>query len=115
MYIDVYIEFSVQKTFGQRSVSCVAAVCLQNAFSPTAREPLTGSGIAAQISNGHEPRNILGTIQFFNTSSFRGSRGKNVKSRFYTREMGGSCYMAPGGMATHLGWWVWFSFDPKDQ
>ena len=43
----------------------MAAVCLQNAFSPTAREPLVGSGIAAQISNRHDPRNILGTIHFF--------------------------------------------------
>ena len=104
-----------KKNFGQRSASTVAAVCLQNAFSPTAREPLVGSGIAAQISNRHDPRNILGTIHFFDTSSSRGSRGKNVKSRFYTREMGGSCYMAPGGVATHLDGWVWFSFDPKDQ
>ena len=47
----------------------MAAVCLQNAFSPTEREPLIESGIAAQISNGHEPKNILGTIHFFNTSS----------------------------------------------
>ena len=47
----------------------MAAVCLQNVFSLTEREPLIESGIAAQISNGHEPRNILGTIHIFNTSS----------------------------------------------
>ena len=58
-----------KKNFGQRSASCMAAVCLQNAFSPIAREPLIGSGIAAQISNGHELRNISGTIHIFNTSS----------------------------------------------
>ena len=74
----------------------MAAVCLQNAFSPTEREPLIESGIAAQISNGHEPRNILGTIHFFNTSSSCGSRSKNVKLRFCTREMGGSAILPLG-------------------
>ena len=59
----------MKKNFGQRSASSVAAVCLQNAFSSTAREPLVGSGIAAQISNGHELRNILGTIHIFDISS----------------------------------------------
>ena len=85
-----------KKIFGQRSASCVAAVCLQNAFSPTAREPLIESGIAAQISNGHEPRNIFDTIHFFNASSSRGSRSKNVKLQFCTREMGGSAILPPG-------------------
>ena len=58
-----------KKIFGQRSASCVAAVCLQNVFSLTEREPLIESGIAAQISNGHELRNILDTIHIFNISS----------------------------------------------
>ena len=91
-----------KKDFGQRSASCMAAVCLQNAFSPIAREPLIGSGIAAQISNGHEPRNILGTSHFLDSSSSRGSRSKNVFFAILHVKMGGSWNMAPGGVATHL-------------
>ena len=74
----------------------MAAVCLQNAFSPTEREPLIESGIAAQISNGHEPRNILGTSHFLDNSSFRGSRSKNMFLAILQVKMGGSLNMAPG-------------------
>ena len=74
----------------------MAAVCLQNAFSPIARELLIGSGIAAQISNGHEPRNILGTAHFLDSSSSRGSRSKNVFFAILHVKMGGSWNMAPG-------------------